>query len=88
MEDLEDVILNCQGDNEFGELLMFKDQVLNICGLRCKLCRMHSRARVANFIHVLILRNKSTSTILSVLILKVSNLYDAHPIAFYFILRT
>jgi hypothetical protein len=27
MEDLEDVILNCQGDNEFGELLMFKDQV-------------------------------------------------------------
>ena len=27
MEDLEDIILNCQGDNEFGELLMFKDQV-------------------------------------------------------------
>jgi hypothetical protein len=31
MEDLEDVILNCQGDDEFGELLMFKDQV----GLAC-----------------------------------------------------
>jgi hypothetical protein len=31
MEDLEDVILNCQGDDEFGELLMFKDQVSFAC---------------------------------------------------------